>query len=115
MKARIRADLTQALKDKRRDEAGVLRTLIAALDNAEAPEVAHHQASAPPLAFGSDGTEVTRLALDAGQIRAIVVREADERRQAADTYAQHGQTERAERLQADAAIIRTYLDWDGLA
>lgn len=36
MKARLRADLVAAMKDRRTAEAKVLRTLVAAIDNAEA-------------------------------------------------------------------------------
>jgi len=37
MKVRLRADLRAAMKDRRAVEAKVIRALIAALDNAEAP------------------------------------------------------------------------------
>lgn len=37
MKARLRADLRAAMKSRNTTEAKVIRSLVAALDNAEAP------------------------------------------------------------------------------
>jgi len=43
MKARLRADLRKAMAARQTDRVSVIRTLVAALDNAEAPAAEQKQ------------------------------------------------------------------------
>lgn len=82
--ARLREDLTVALRERDRKKVRVLRTVLSAIANAEA-QPASEGAPAPsdgPIAGASLGvgaTEVARHDLDAEQVRAIVRTERDER------------------------------------
>lgn len=108
MKARLRTDLVTAQKARQADVVKVLRGLIAALDNAEAPP-ARPDPAAESRAFIDGSAEVARLALDAAQVRSVLGREADERDQAAAEMDRVAQTDRAQALRAEAALIRRYL------
>lgn len=105
MKDRLRADLLAAMKERDMAEVGTLRTLIAALDNAEAPPAA--QRVAMP---GDDmTTETERLLLDAGTVAAVIAAEIAERERAAAEFDRLGRADRAAQLRAEAAIGRRYL------
>lgn len=108
MKARLRADLTVALKARDAVATRAIRSLVSALDNAEAPP------SVPggwaPAAFGSGEAEIERLRLDAEQVRAIVAAEAGEREHAATELDRFGRGEAAAALRAEMAVVRLYLD-----
>lgn len=105
MKARMRGDLVSALKAKRADEIAVLRSLLAAIDNAEAPPI-----DAAP-AGGTSG-EIDRLLLTEAQLQQVLRRETDERERAAEELARLGQRERAEALLRQAEIAGRYLTRD---
>ena len=62
LKERLRADLKAAMQARASDEIRLLRTLIAALDNAEA--VPGTPGGYVHRAFGDAGAEVARLELD---------------------------------------------------
>ncbi|WMT85806.1 GatB/YqeY domain-containing protein [Pelagibacterium sp. 26DY04] len=98
-KERLRADLRKALKEKR-GEAAVLRTLIAALDNAEAPPLENRT--------GSD-SEILRLELSPDQVQAILLAEFQERQRSAAQYRELGLAARADAAGAEAEIVRRYL------
>lgn len=108
MKARLRTDLVAAQKARQPDVIKVLRGLIAALDNAEAPPPRLDPA-AESRAFLDGSAEVARLALDGAQVRSVLSREADERDQAAAEMDRLAQADRARALRAEAALIRQYL------
>ncbi len=93
LKARMRGDLLEALKAKRADEVTVLRSLLAAIDNAEAPEVRAERSliSVAP-------TEIDRLLLTDGELREVLLRDLEEREQAAGELAGVGQQDRADAL-----------------
>lgn len=108
MKSRLRADLKAAMKDKRTDEMKVLRALISALDNAEAPA-----ASGKPMAVeemgGLGSTEVQRLALGENDVRAILTAQQAEYEAAAVELDRVGRTDLAQASRAVAAVIGRYL------
>src|SRR5690606_1435508 len=95
MKARMRGDLAAALKARRMEEIAVLRGVLAAIDNAEAPALA---------AIAGQPAEIDRLALTAAEVRAVLQREIRERESAAAELAALGQGERAAALLRQAAI-----------
>lgn len=91
---------------------GVLRSTLAAIDNAEAVAVA-------PIASGSLAieqapigvgvTEVARQQLSPAAIAQIVRDEAESRTAAADDYERAGRPERAAQLRDEARILNGYL------
>jgi len=107
LKERLRTDLKAAMQARATDEVRTLRTLIAALDNAEAVP------SEPgPYAFralGDPSGEVARLVLDGATVGTVLETEIATRLAAAADYAAHGRAEDAERLHGEVALIRRYL------
>jgi uncharacterized protein YqeY len=111
----VRDDLQAALRDamKARDRAatGVLRSTLAALENAQAVEAevtvvdGEHFAG---TAGGLGAAEVPRAELDEAAARAIVASEAQERRDAADDYERHGRDDEASRLRAEADLLDAF-------
>lgn len=108
MKERLRADLRMALRERRSAAAGVLRMLIAALDNAEAQPVASAASGYSERRFG-DGVEVARRVLDAAEVRRIIEGEREARQSAAEELARLGRGDAADGLLAEAAVIDPYL------
>jgi uncharacterized protein YqeY len=99
LKARMRRDLAEAMKARHAEEVAVLRSVLAALDNAEAPD---------PGSFTGQTGEVERLALAQADVQAVLRREIRGHEQAAAELAGLGQDERAGLLLRQAAIARRY-------
>ncbi|MFN8039177.1 MAG: GatB/YqeY domain-containing protein [Acidimicrobiales bacterium] len=101
---RVQGDLRAARLARDQVAAAALRSLHAALQNAEAP----------PIEIGGavrlDGTspEAIRHVLDAEAEQAVVRREVAERTEAAATYRRHGQDEAAARVEAEVAVLEEY-------
>jgi uncharacterized protein YqeY len=108
LKERLRADLTQAMKARDAAHASVLRALLGALDNAEAPAQSAEQSSAVSRSFAEGAAEVGRLALSPQQLAALLENEAADREQAAAELERHGRGDRAAALRAEAALVRRY-------
>ena len=110
----LREALREALVARQPETVAVLRETLAALDNAEAAE----PGAAPPvepgmIAGGVKGLgagEVPRRALGPEAAAALIEREIAERQRAAATYAALGQAEQARTLEAQAALLRGYLE-----
>lgn len=109
MKARLRDDLRAALKDKRSPEAKLIRALIAAIDNAEAPPVQEDTAGPAFHRFRSGSAEVERLLLDQAQVCQVLLAEIHEREIAAAELERLEKTDRAAILRAEILIARRYL------
>jgi uncharacterized protein YqeY len=108
IRARLRSDLSQALKTRDGRTAEVLRALIAAIDNAEAVPVVR----AGPyreLAFGDPAAEVPRRALGNAEIAAVLKAEIAERQAAAEQLAAKCHNLEADELRAGCAIVGRYL------
>jgi uncharacterized protein YqeY len=106
LKDRLRADLKTAMQARARAEVGVLRTLIAALDNAEAvPRELH---SNLPLAFGDPAGEIPRRQLDAAAVDALLRAETESRLVAAADYERHDRGGEATRLREEIQVIARY-------
>lgn len=101
MKARLRAALASALKERRSRDVAVIRTLVAAIDNAEAVAVTERRGVF--TRFG-DG-EAPRRMLRPADIDALFASELRERRAAAEQLQAHGQQERARQLMEEIAVI----------
>lgn len=109
MKARMRADLRAAMKDGRGDDARLIRSLIAALDNAEAPPARSGNSAAEQHRFLSGSADVERLSLDAERVRAILLAEIEEREQAAAEMDRLDRPDRADAIRAEARLAASYL------
>jgi uncharacterized protein len=110
MKARLRADLRTAMKDRRTIEAKVIRALIAAIDNAEAPPAHEVQSTRAHHHFRSGSAEIERLLLSGAHVHGVIVADIDERERAAAEMERLGMMDRAEALRAEAVIAKRYLD-----
>jgi len=105
MKEWLRADLRAAMKDRRPAEVTVLRALIAALDNAEAP--AGPAGNAPWS--GEGPTEIERLILSDADVQRAITTELSERQHAVIELERVGRAEHAEIVRAEALVVRRYL------
>lgn len=105
----LREELRTALRARQAHAVTVLREALAALDNAEAAD----PSAAPPvqhgvIAGGVPGLgagEVPRRTLSAEEVTAIVEREVQERRDAADAYAKLGRHDEASTLRLQADVL----------
>ena len=110
MKARLRADLRTAMKDRRTIDAKVIRALIAAIDNAEAPPGHARQAALVQHDFRSRSAEIERLLLSGAHVHSVIVAEIEERERAAAEMERLGMMDRAGALRAEAVIAKRYID-----
>ncbi len=108
LKARLRADLKGAMQARRVGETQALRTLLAAIDNAQAVPVEDRGPAHAARAFGDGTGEVPRLDLSDDDVQALLAREAESRRAAAAEMARLGQADRAAALAAEAEIVLRY-------
>jgi uncharacterized protein len=104
LKARLRTDLKNAMREKRTDEVALLRNLIAALDNAEAVPT-HGYRPRPP---GDSQGEVARRELGGAEVDSLLAREIAEREVAAEEFERHGRSGEASRLMQEAEAIARY-------
>lgn len=95
----LRADLNEARKAGDSELATLARTLISAIDNAEAVELS----DAP-----EGSSEVPRRRLSDDEIMKIVLDEGAELRAAAEDYEQHGRNDEAGRLRALSIVADRY-------
>lgn len=96
------------MKERDRLAVRVLRSVVAAIDNAEAPEVDAHDLAGLAIERsprGAGASEVARVKLSPDDVRAIVRRELDDRICAANGCERAGQAERAAQLRAEAAVL----------
>jgi uncharacterized protein YqeY len=103
----MKADLIEAMKSREQLKVATLRSVLAAIDNAEAVPVTERRTLTVPVLGQTH--EVPRKVLSDDDIRQIMQREVDERNAASTEYTRLGQTEEAVRLQTAAALIETYL------
>lgn len=100
----MRADLVAAIKGRRAEEISLLRSLLAAIDNAEAPALGSRSRPVP-----GGPSEIERLILTAAELQAVLHAEIRARELAAAELASLGQEERAEALLGQAAIAERYV------
>ena len=109
MKARLRADLRAAMKDRNPLDARVLRSLVAAIDNAEAPAVSQEQTAAVHHQFEHRSAEVERLWLTWPQVHEVLLQEMQERERAAAEFDRLDKPDHAAILREEAGVIKRYL------
>lgn len=109
MKTRLRADLRTAMKAGRRDEAALIRALVTALDNAEAPPLPEDHRASKQHQFREGSAEIERRRLNRAQVRAILQAEIETREIAAAEMARLGRPDHAAALRAEIGFARGYL------
>jgi uncharacterized protein YqeY len=105
LQRRLKADLSAALKTRDAQLVAVIRTLMAAIANAEAVEL---DPSQPKEVQG--WAEAPRRRLTGEDLSGIMGREAADLRAAAVEYEQHGQAQEAGRLRRSAGFVDRYLE-----
>jgi uncharacterized protein len=108
LSARVRADLQIAMAARRTEEVRLLRALLAAIDDAQAVPLPEGHQRYSPRAFGDGSGEVPRIRLSAERIEALVTAEIDARLEAAGQMAGLDRPDRADALQAEAALLGRY-------
>ena len=114
----LRSRLTTAMRERDRAAASVLRTAVAAIENAEAVPVddGHTVATSADVAGAAVGlgvTEAERRRLDDATERSLVVAEVRSLVEAEAAYAAAGDRERARDAAAGVALLRAVLDEPG--
>jgi uncharacterized protein len=104
IRARLKAGLTKAMKTRQSAVVSILRTVLAAIDNAEAVEL-------PPNFVPGMGqsNDVPRKVLTETQMRDIVHNEIRALQSATAEYEQLGKPEEADTLRNQAAALSEYL------
>jgi uncharacterized protein YqeY len=108
LKERLRADLKAAMQAKATVEVRLLRTLVAALDNAEAVRDERVPDKYVARSFGDPSGEIARRELDRDAISELLAAEVEARLAAAGDYERHGEAEEARRLRGEAELIARY-------
>ncbi len=108
----LSAALPVAMRARDRVAVAALRSALAAVANAEAvPIDGAPAAGAVELArVGVGAADAPRRVLTEADVRRIVRAEVDERADAARVMAGAGRPDEADRLQAEAAVLRTHLE-----
>ncbi|MBN9683446.1 MULTISPECIES: hypothetical protein [unclassified Corallococcus] len=108
-KATLRAAMKEALRTRNAPASAVLRETLAAIDNAEAPDMSVAPATVGGDFAGSAGGlgsgEVPRLLLSPETVEALVQREVQERRDAVALYTRLGKHEEARTLQSQVDVL----------
>ena len=101
MRRRLQADLRALIKERRNAEVSVIRTLIAAIDNAGAVPL-------PPRSGAPPG-EVERRRLSTDDVQAVLRRELEEREASVREFTRLGRAERAEQARIEADVVGRYI------
>ena len=114
----VRRDLRAALKSRQPETVSVLRTMIAAIDNAEAvqPEAQSPRSADGRVAHSSPGvgsTEAPRRELDMSDVHAILRDLLREHETQEKHYRSMRQHEAADRLRRQADVLHSYLGASG--
>jgi len=112
---RLRVALRQAMRIGDRLETSGLRTLIAAIDDAQAVPVGDGHTRYVVREFGDRSAEVPRLGLSATEVRALLEREAASLLDAATDLESCGKADDAGRLRTQAAIVSRHIESAGAA
>jgi len=108
LKDRLRADLLTSMRARQSLETGVIRSLLAAIDNAEALPVDQDRPASLQREFGGEGTEIARRILSIHDIRVVIDTEIQRRLDAAADLEHLGQADRAGTLSQEAQVARRY-------
>jgi uncharacterized protein len=110
-KALLRAALRDAQRARETHSVAMLRETIAAIDNAEAPDISFAPSGQSDVIAGAvDGPgagEILRRELSPQDVAAIIERELHERRAAATSYASLGRGDEADVLRRQADVLES--------
>ena len=111
LRERLAVGIRSSMRTRDREAASALRSVLAALGNAEAVEVdtLPRAGAIEASAVGLGATEVERRRLGREDVAAVIVTELTERRAAAREYADLGRPERAEALRSQIRAIELML------
>ncbi|ATN36149.1 hypothetical protein ACO34A_20350 [Rhizobium sp. ACO-34A] len=98
------------MKEGRSSEAKLIRALVAAIDNAEAPPLRAGERATDQHRFHDGSAEVERLSLTSAQVRAVLVAEMQEHERAAAEMSRVGRPDRADALHAETLLVRRYIE-----
>jgi uncharacterized protein YqeY len=104
VRERIAQELRVAMKARDASRVAALRSLAAALDNATAVPM-------PAGMVANENAEVPRKVLAPADVRAVLMREIAERRDAAFTLTAHACFEEAATVEAEIEVLKQYIDW----
>jgi hypothetical protein len=120
LRAALRSRLTVAMRERDRDATAVLRSAVAAIENAEAVSVVDlptstvsgstTSAAVAGTASGVGAAEADRRDLDAAAERALVLAEVAALVEAEQVYAAAGDPSRAQSAAAGIAVLEAVLD-----
>lgn len=120
LRGRLRGDLRAAMKAREALETGLLRRLIALIDNAEAVALTPAQATSVSLAGGASqwvatgaafgAAEVPRKVLSAADLAALFSAEAGRVAATVAELDRVGRPREADLARAEAAVLARYLD-----
>lgn len=106
--ARMRADLTIAMRERDEVRVRALRTALAAVANAEAPPIVAAPSSLDEPVVGAL-VEHRRLELAAADVERILRAEVADRVDTATQFETHGRDADGATVRAEAAVIESYL------
>ncbi|HSX54681.1 MAG TPA: hypothetical protein VLG14_05220 [Sphingomonas sp.] len=109
MKDLLRADLLVCMRTRQSLETGVIRSLLAAIDNAEALPVNEDQPQSLQARFGDGSSEAVRRLLSPDEVHAVIDSEIQKRLAAAADLERMGQAARAELLRQEARVAARYI------
>jgi uncharacterized protein len=112
LRPRLRTALVAAMKERDRVAVTVLRSTLAAIDNAEAVDATSAAGGSSAIESSPVGigvADVERRALSDEDIAQIVRAEMADREAAAADYDRAGRPERAEALRAEAQVLSSHL------
>lgn len=115
LRAALRSRLTTAMRDRDRTTVSVLRSAVAAIENAEAVPAGDGRAGTASAdvagaALGLGATEAERRRLDDATERSVVAAEVQSLVEAEIAYAAAGDSDRARSAAAGAALLRSVLE-----
>ena len=90
LKARLRTDLTEAIRQRDKIRSSTIRMVLSAISEAEVA--------------GAEAVELTEQ-----QVLDVVIREAKKRREAEEAYSAAGRTELAEKERSESVVLAEYL------
>ena len=115
LRVRLRRDLTAAMKARRSEQVSAIRTLMAAIDNAEAAGVGSPASPTSPSSADFAGAlaglasgDAPRRELNEADLEELLDAEITDRREQAEEFEDLGRTDEALRLRDQAAVIRRY-------
>jgi len=110
LRVRLRGDLTAAMRARRSEELATIRSLMAAIDNAEAPGVGSPAKSALLGAVGLGSGDASRRELNEADLGELLDAEITDRREQADVFESLGRPDEALRLRDQVVVIERYRD-----